>query len=67
MSESSLIQRCARFGWRLTRDGDEWLLLGNGAPARFRSEAGLVDWLEHQEKAVKHSTETEQLEMDLAA
>ncbi len=64
---SDLLQRCAAFGWLLRSDGDEWLLLGNGAPAAFKTTESLIDWLEHQEKAVKRRTVPEQLEMDLAA
>lgn len=65
---TDLVRRCAAFHWRLEHDGDEWLLLGNGAPARFQSEASLVDWLTHQEKAAKRPVESEeQMMMELAA
>lgn len=46
---TDLIVRCAAFGWTLRPDSDGWELLGNGAPAVFRSTASLVDWLDHQE------------------
>jgi hypothetical protein len=63
---SDLVQRCAAFGWTLRPQGNGWELLGNGAPAEFRSTATLVDWLEHQ-KRTKKPAAAEQLEMDLAA
>jgi hypothetical protein len=46
---ADLIDRCAAFGWTLRPDGGGWELLGNGAPASFRSTESLIDWLDHQE------------------
>jgi hypothetical protein len=47
---TDLIERCAAFGWILRPDGDGYELLGNGAPAAFRSADSLVAWLGKQEK-----------------
>lgn len=66
---SDLAHRCAAFGWTLRPEGDGWELLGNGAPASFRSTATLVDWLAHQERGRQQpaDSDADQLEMDLAA
>jgi hypothetical protein len=49
---ATLVERCAALGWSLHPDNDGWILIGNGAPAAFRSTDGLTDWLEHQERAL---------------
>jgi hypothetical protein len=52
--------RVARLGWRL----DGLVLLGNGAPAEFRTEDALRAWLERQEQAERRkpvATQTEGL------
>jgi hypothetical protein len=51
MTTNDLIQRCAAFGWTLRPEGEGYELLGNGAPAAFRSADSLVAWLEKQERA----------------
>ncbi len=47
---TDLIQRCARRGWTLREDGDGYELLGNGAPASFRSEESVRVWLDKQKE-----------------
>lgn len=54
---ADLIARCATFGWILHPDGDGWELLGNGAPAAFRSTETLQEWLDKQELP-KHAPTT---------
>ena len=48
----TLVERCAVLGWSLHPDNDGWILIGNGAPAAFRSTDSLTGWLEHQEHNV---------------
>ncbi len=47
---TDLAARCAAHGWALRKDGDGWELLGNGAPAAFRSEESVRVWLNKQAK-----------------
>lgn len=43
---NELAARVAALGWRL----DGLVLLGNGAPAEFRTEGALRAWVEKQEE-----------------
>lgn len=54
--DASLTARLLRHGWRLAEDAGELVLLGNGSPAAFTSEASLRAWLDKQEvgKAMQH-------------
>lgn len=53
---TDLITRCAAHGWTLTQDGDGYELLGNGAPAHFRSEGSLRAWCDRHAPTVKGPT-----------
>ena len=58
MSDTDLAARVARLGWRL----DGLVLLGNGAPAAWRSVAAAAVWFDAQERA-KVSKEPAQMEL----
>ena len=65
MSDSTITdlqRRALRHGWRLTEEAGELVLLGNGAPAAWRSLASAVAWFDAQEKT-KPSKESAQMEL----
>ncbi len=48
---TDLQRRALRHGWRLTEEGGELVLLGNGHPAAWRSVASAAVWMDAQDRA----------------
>ena len=64
---TDLQRRALRHGWRLTEEAGELVLLGNGAPAAWRSVASAAVWFDAQDRAKVGKVEAQMELWEVAA